>query len=76
MAAFVLIGLVNGVQFLWAKNWKSFSFFAVALLAGLLFGFLGWFGIPSAEVGLAIGLASSGVYKTGQVISGITQLQP
>jgi len=70
MAAFVLIGLVNGIQFALDKNWKSFVFFMTAVIAGTLFGFLKWFGLPSMEIGLAVGLASSGVYKAGQLIGG------
>lgn len=67
MAGFVLIGLVNGVQFALDKNWNSFFKFLTAVLAGLLFGVVKWFGIPSAEMGLAIGIGSSGIYKVAQV---------
>lgn len=70
LAAFVLIGLVNGLQFAWDKNWKSFSFFMVAVLGGTLFGLLKWFGLPSIEVGLAVGISSSGVYKVAQKLGG------
>lgn len=70
MAAFALIGLVNGVQFAVNREWKSFVFFSTAVAFGALFGFWGWFGIPSVEIGFALGLASSGVYKTGQIIGG------
>lgn len=66
MAAFVLIGLVNGIQFALRKEWESFVFFLTAVGAGLAFGLLGWFGLPSAEVGLAVGIGSSGVYKVAQ----------
>jgi hypothetical protein len=68
MAGFVLIGLVNGIQFAFDRNWKSFVFFLIAAVGGAVFGFLGWFGLPSAEIGLAVGLSSSGVYKLSQVI--------
>jgi len=70
LAGFVLIGLVNGIQFAIDKNWKSFTFFMTAVIAGSVFGYLKWFGLPSLEIGLAVGLASSGVYKTGQLIGG------
>lgn len=71
MAGFVLIGLVNGVQFALDKNWRSLTFFMVAVLAGVLFGALKWFGIPSQEIGLAIGISSSGAYKVAQKLGGI-----
>lgn len=70
MAAFVLIGLVNGIQFAINKEWKSFAFFMTAVIAGISFGYLKWFGLPSMEIGLAVGLSSSGVYKAGQLIGG------
>ncbi len=70
LAGFVLIGLVNGVTFALDRQWKSFVLFISAVLAGLIFGFLKWFGLPSAEIGLAVGIASSGVYKSFQVMSG------
>ena len=68
MAAFVLVGLVNGIGFAFDRNWKSFVFFMVAVLAGVAFGFLHWFGLPGPEIGLAVGLSSSGVYKISQVL--------
>lgn len=71
MAAFVLIGLVNGVQFALNRDWRAFTYFLVALVAGAIFGFLGYFGLPSVEIGIAVGLSSSGVYKVAQKISGV-----
>jgi hydrogenase/urease accessory protein HupE len=70
LAGFVLIGLVNGIQFAVKKEWSSFIFFMTAVVAGSIFGYLQWFQLPSLEIGLAVGLASSGVYKTGQLIGG------
>lgn len=70
MAGFVLIGLVNGLQFALDKNWRSFAMFCAAVTAGTAFGFLGWFGLPSAEIGLAVGISSSGVYKVSQKLGG------
>lgn len=70
MAGFVLIGLVNGIQLAFEKNWKSFAFFAIAVIGGVLFGFLHWFGLPSPEIGLAVGISSSGVYKVAQKLGG------
>lgn len=71
LAGFVLIGLVNGMQLAADKQWKSFAMFCAAVIFGTLFGFLGWFGLPSAEMGFAVGLASSGVYKVAQKIGGV-----
>jgi hydrogenase/urease accessory protein HupE len=70
LAAFVLIGLVNGIQFAVNKEWKSFVFFLTAVIAGTVFGTLKWFGLPSTEIGLAVGISSSGVYKISQKLGG------
>lgn len=71
LATFVLIGLVNGIQFAINKEWNRFVLWIVAVIAGTLFGFLRWFGLPGIEMGLAVGINSSGVYKVGQVIGGL-----
>jgi hydrogenase/urease accessory protein HupE len=68
LAGFVLIGLVNGIQFATNKEWKSLILFLTAVVAGTIFGAIGWFGLPNAEMGLAVGLASSGVFKTASKI--------
>jgi hypothetical protein len=68
MAIFVIIGLVNGINLAMDKNWKAFGKFVIALVAGAVFGYLKWFGVPSIEMGLAIAISSSGVYKVAQVI--------
>lgn len=70
MGGFVLIGLVNGIQFLVDKDYKAFIKFITAVLAGGIFGFLGWFGLLSIEIGLAVGIASSGVYKVATKLGG------
>lgn len=70
MALFIIIGLINGIQFAFDRNWKSFTFFIVAVIAGGVFGYLGLFGLPGFEIGLAVGLSSSGVYKVAQKIGG------
>jgi len=70
LAGFMLIGLVNGLQFAFDKNWKAFVMFMTAVLFGGLFGYLGWFELPSLEIGLAVGVSSSGVYKVAQKIGG------
>ena len=68
MASFAIVGFINGVQFAVNKEWKSFIFFFTGVVAGVLFGYLGWFGLPSIEMGILIGLDASGLYKTSQVL--------
>lgn len=70
LGGFVIVGFVNGVSFLMDQNWKSFVKFGVAVIAGYTFGALHWFDIPSAEMGLALGIGSSGVFKLTQVLRG------
>lgn len=67
-AGFIIIGLINGIQFAFERNWKSFIFFLVAVISGAVFGALGLFGLPSLEMGLGVGVFSSGVYKVAQTI--------
>lgn len=73
MATFALIGLVNGVQLAVYRQWDRFVLWLVAVIAGTAFGFLHWFGLPSIELGLAIGINSSGVYKIAQNLGGIVK---
>lgn len=68
--AAMLIGLVNVAKLAVDRNWKSLCLALVAVAGGLLFGFLGWFGIPNPEIGLALALASSGVYEVAQRAGG------
>jgi len=70
MAIFVIIGLVNGINLAMEKDWKAFGKFSIAVVAGAVFGYLGWFGIPSVEMGLAVAISSSGVFKVAQKIGG------
>lgn len=63
LASFMLIGLVNGFQLALKGQWTSFLKFSLAVTAGAVFGALGYFDLPSVEVGLAVGLSSSGIYK-------------
>lgn len=67
----VLIGFVNGVKLAINNNWRGFGFFMTAVISGIIFGYLGWFTIPSVEVGFALGVASSGMYEVGQRVGGI-----
>lgn len=68
--ASILVGLVNVVKLGLNKRWDSLALAGTAIIGGLLFGFLGWFGIPSPEIGLALALASSGVYEIAQRAGG------
>lgn len=68
--ATMIIGIVNIVKSAMDQNWKSLVLSLAACIAGIVLGFLQWFGIPSAEIGLAIALASSGVYEVGQRVGG------
>lgn len=63
LAASAIIGLVNGIDLVQRREWYSVVKFCLAIVAGLVFGFLGWFGLPSMEMGLALALSSSGIYK-------------
>lgn len=68
-ASFMLIGLVNGANFAFEKQWVSFAKFMLAVLAGGVFGYFKMFGLPSLEIGLALGLSSSGIYKGIQLLN-------
>lgn len=71
VAGATLIGFVNGVKLAVVdRNWRSFALFMTAVVAGTVFGALHWFMLPSAEIGFAIGVASSGTYVVAQKIGG------
>lgn len=70
LAATTLIGLVNGIKLAINRNWNSFFLFATAVVAGTLLGYLHWLGLPSAEIGFALGVASSGTYELAQRVGG------
>ncbi len=67
--ATAIIGMVNGINFLFEGQWKAFGKFAAALIVGMVFGYLNWFGIKGIEQGLAVALSSSGIYKITQIIN-------
>jgi len=73
-AGLAIIGLVNGFRLLKEgmdsspKTYWGFAFFLLAMAAGMLFGFLGWFGLTTLEAGFLAGLASSGLYRVGEKI--------
>lgn len=70
MAAFVIVGLVNGLNMALARDWQSFARFMLAVIAGVVFGLIHWFGLPSPEMGLAVAIGSSGAYKLAQKVGG------
>lgn len=63
-----IIGLVNGIR-LFEENKRSFVYFIIAVVTGLVFGYLHFFGL-TVESGLVAALASSGVYKVAQKVGG------
>lgn len=69
LASFGLIGLVNWVNFLLEKEYKSFIKATIAIAAGTAFGYFHWLGLPSMEMGFAVGISSSGVYKVAQMVT-------
>jgi hypothetical protein len=75
-AGLAIIGLVNGFRLLKEgmdsspKNYWGFAFFLLAMAAGMLFGFIHWFGLATVEAGFLAGLASSGLYRVGEKVSG------
>lgn len=67
VAIAALIGFVNGLRLLQDKNYWGFLYFALAVVAGGVFGYMHWFSLPSVEVGVLVGLGSSGFYRLQQV---------
>lgn len=68
--ATMIVGIVNIVKTAIDQNWKSLALSVSACVAGIILGLLHWFGIPSPEIGLALALASSGVYELTQRAGG------
>ena len=72
-AAAVIIGIVNGVRLIQegqkTKNYWGFILFAVALIVGVVFGLLGYFGL-TVQTGILAALASSGLYRVGEKFGG------
>ena len=69
----VIIGIVNGFRLFKEgaesspRNYWGFAFFMLALLTGLIMGFLNWFGL-TPESGIVVALASSGLYRVSEKI--------
>ena len=64
--AMAVIGLVNGFNFLFGGEYKSFAKFAAAVTIGAILGGLNYFGIHGIEAGIGVALSSSGIYKAFQ----------
>lgn len=68
-AVLAIVGLVNGFRLLKEgmdsspKNYWGFGLFMLAMVAGLVFGYLHWFTLDSMQAGFLAGLASSGLYR-------------
>lgn len=71
--AMAIIGFVNGFDLLLRGEYRSFGKFAIGIIAGIVLGYLGFFGIKGVEAGLGMGLAGSGLYKMGQQFNTIRQ---
>lgn len=67
-AGAVIIGIVNGVR-LASDKITPFIGFLVALVLGILFGALGYFGL-NVQTGIVAGLGSSGVYQVAKKLGG------
>lgn len=70
LGSFFLIGFVNIVNMGLEGNWKGFVKAMLAVVAGGVLGYLKFYNIPSVEMGIALGIASSGVYKGFQIGGG------
>lgn len=70
LGSFFLIGFVNVVNMGLERNWKSFIKAMTAIVIGGVLGYLKFYNIPSIEMGLALGISSSGVYKGFQIGGG------
>ena len=64
-----LIGLVNGGRLFLQADKTGFYLFCAAVVLGLLFGALQWFGL-TLESGLIAALASSGLYQVAAKVGG------
>lgn len=71
-AAAVIIGVVRGVVLGFGQmNVKVTSLigFILALIAGVVLGFLGYFGL-NVETGIVTALIATGVYQTAKKVGG------
>lgn len=69
IATAAIIGLINGIKLLENADKRSFFYFLLALIAGIVAGYFGLYGL-TIETGILTALASSGFYKGAQIIRG------
>lgn len=67
-AGLIIIGIVNGIKLFELPDKKSFIYFCIAVVIGIVFGALNLFGVAGVEAGLVIALSSSGLYKLAKVV--------
>jgi len=65
-----IIGFINGLRLLENPDKRSFYYFCVAIVLGILMGGFKLFGVTGIEQGLLIGLGSSGFYKIATRVGG------
>jgi ABC-type uncharacterized transport system permease subunit len=70
----VIIAIVNQLKS--AVNLDGWKGFLVAVVLGIVFGFLHWFGLTGIETGFTAGLISSGAYTVAKRIGGDFGGQP
>lgn len=68
MAATALIGFVNIFNMALEGQWKSFGKATIGIILGGIFGYLKYFGLPGVEIGILLGISSSGLFKIAQVV--------
>lgn len=65
----VIVGLVNGIRLAREQDKWGLILFICAMVAGVLLGLFGLFGLD-LETGIVAALASSGLYRIGEKIGG------
>lgn len=63
-----IIGVISGLQLLLEKQYKSFAYYSGAIVTGVIFGYLHYFGLSGIEAGLAAGIISAGGYKLVKIV--------
>lgn len=71
VAGAVIIGIVNGIRLMPQTKFvfTSFHAFGLALLLGVVFGFIGYFDL-TIESGIITALATSGLYQVAKKVGG------
>jgi NO-binding membrane sensor protein with MHYT domain len=63
-----IIGIINGVRLVREPDKTGFFLFLGAVIVGLVFGYMHWFGLTGLEMGLVAALASSGLYRVAEKV--------